>query len=117
VDFRLKIVKDEGEGIVSQKQGYLYVGQFDPPFAKMKYTKALKDLDGKIIECKFENNQWKYMRERIDKTYPNSYNTAKAVCGSIIDPVTKEKLLNYIKHYGYNEDADMMPPPTKKIKR
>lgn len=77
VDFRLKVGKEEGEGIVSKKIGFLYVGHFDSPFAKMQYTKALKDLNGKIIECKFENNQWKFMRERTDKTHPNSYDTAK----------------------------------------
>lgn len=53
------------------------MGQFDPPFAAMKYTSQLKDLDNKIVECKFENNQWKYMRERTDKSFPNSYTTAK----------------------------------------
>lgn len=43
----------------------------------MKYTKALKDLNGKIVECKYENNQWKFMRERTDKSYPNSIKTAQ----------------------------------------
>lgn len=46
------------------------------PFAKMKYSKALKDLDNKIVECKFEDNQWKFMRERTDKSFPNAYDTA-----------------------------------------
>lgn len=62
---------------VETKKGYLFVGQLDTPFATMKYTNALKDLDGKIVECKYENNQWKCMRERTDKSYPNSLNTAK----------------------------------------
>ncbi|XP_066252635.1 mRNA-capping enzyme [Euwallacea similis] len=117
VDFRLKIEMKGGAGIVPEKLAALYVGQMDSAFAKMKYTKALKDLDGKIIECKFENSQWKYMRVRTDKTYPNSYNTATAVCASISDPVTKDYLIDYIERCRYNEDADMMPPPMKKIKR
>lgn len=62
--------------IVSRKIGYLFVGQMDQPFARMKYRKELKDLDNKIIECKFENNEWKFMRERTDKSYPNSHSTA-----------------------------------------
>ncbi|KAJ8917449.1 hypothetical protein NQ315_005496 [Exocentrus adspersus] len=117
VDFRLKIVKEEGAGIVSRKVGYLYVGQLDAPFAKMKYTKAMKDLDNKIIECKFEDNQWKFMRERTDKSYPNSYNTAQAVCGSIKDPVTEEKLLDYIERHRFDDDAEIMPPPAKMRRR
>jgi mRNA-capping enzyme len=45
----------------------------------MKYTKALKELDNKVIECKFEDSQWKFMRERTDKSFPNSFNTAKGM--------------------------------------
>ncbi|KAL1491661.1 hypothetical protein ABEB36_012223 [Hypothenemus hampei] len=117
VDFRVRIAKTKGAGIIEEKVAQLYVGQFDPPFAIMRYTKALKDLDGKIIECKFENNHWKYMRERTDKTYPNSYNTAMAVCDSISDPVTKEYLLDFIENSRYNDDSEIMPPPMKKIRR
>ena len=56
--------------------GLLFVGQMSTQFASIKYSKTLKDLDNKIIECKYENNQWVFMRERTDKSYPNSYNTA-----------------------------------------
>lgn len=45
-------------------------------FAEMKITKATKDLDGKIVECKWENNQWVFMRERTDKSFPNAVETA-----------------------------------------
>ncbi|XP_065164847.1 LOW QUALITY PROTEIN: mRNA-capping enzyme [Atheta coriaria] len=117
VDFRLKIVKIEGTGIVSKKVGHLFVGKRDGPFASMKYTKELKDLDGKIIECKFEDQQWKFMRERTDKSFPNSVTTAEAVCGSILHPVTKESLLNYIARHKFEDDSKMMPPPSKKVRR
>lgn len=53
------------------------MGQHDRPLAKIKYTKELKELDGKIIECKLENNAWVFMRERTDKSYPNSFTTAQ----------------------------------------
>lgn len=106
VDFRLKIGTESGVGyvffnhkfvrkkntdfnvifsikslfpfssIVTRKIGYLYVGGLETPFAVIKY-KQVKEYDNKIIECKFENNQWVFMRERIDKSFPNSYNTAK----------------------------------------
>jgi mRNA-capping enzyme len=95
----------------------LYVGQLDAPFAKMKYTKALKELDNKVIECKFEDSQWKFMRERTDKSFPNSFNTAKAVCGTIQNPITKEKLLDYIDRYRFDDDCDIMPPPARRIRR
>lgn len=62
--------------ILPTKVGYLYVGKMDQPFASMKVTKDIKHLDNKIIECTFENGRWVFMRERTDKSFPNSYNTA-----------------------------------------
>ncbi|CAG9814037.1 unnamed protein product [Phaedon cochleariae] len=117
VDFRLKIMKEEGEGIVSRKICHLYVGQMTAPFAKMKYTKNLKDLDNKIVECKMEDNQWKFMRERTDKSFPNSFETAQAVFGSIRKPISKTGLLDYIERFRFNDDSEIMPPPSKIIKR
>lgn len=61
---------------MSKKIGLLFVGGQDHPFAKIACTKAIRDLDNKIIECTNENGQWKFMRERRDKTMPNSYSTA-----------------------------------------
>lgn len=65
--------------ILRKKIGHLYVGQLERPYATMKITKDLKELDGKIIECKFEKNQWVFMRERTDKSFPNSFTTAQGV--------------------------------------
>ena len=40
-----------------------------------------------------------------------------AVCGSIQNPITKEKLLDYIERYRFDDDSEMMPPPGKRIRR
>lgn len=41
-------------------------------------TKELKAYNNKIIECTFcQKTGWKMIRERTDKSFPNSYNTAK----------------------------------------
>lgn len=122
--------------MVPRKVGHLYVGQLDCPFTEMRFTKALKDLDNKIIECKYENKTWVFMRERKDKSFPNSYSTATgeqkpspnpdvindvlffpAVCNSIQNPVTKEKLLDFIQMHRFVDDAEAMPPPMKKVRR
>ena len=115
VDFKLKIVTESGLGIVPKKVGYLYVGgATEVHFSTMKLNKQTRELNNKIIECKFENNQWVFMRERSDKSFPNSYNTAKAVCDSIANPVTKEKLLDFIRKHQYRHvDSDLMPPPKR----
>ena len=39
-------------------------------------TKELRQLDNKIIECSWDGKQWKFMRQRTDKSFPNAYNTA-----------------------------------------
>lgn len=39
-------------------------------------TKELKQYDNKIIECTFASNSWVFMRQRVDKSFPNSYDTA-----------------------------------------
>lgn len=62
--------------MLAKKRAMLFVGSMTGPFAEMKYTKNFKDMHNKIIECKFENKQWVYMRERTDKSFPNAYSTA-----------------------------------------
>lgn len=114
VDFRLKIVKESGPGILPKTIGQLYVGGLEVPLAHMKVNKELKELNNKIVECKLENNQWIFMRERTDKSFPNSYDTAKGVLTSIQDPVTEELLYDFIeKHRWRRNDLEIMPPPNK----
>ncbi|XP_004536441.1 mRNA-capping enzyme [Ceratitis capitata] len=114
IDFRLKIAVENGQGILTSKVGLLFVGGLESNFAKIKYTKALKDLDNKIIECSVNSQgEWEFMRERTDKMLPNSYNTAVSVCESIRYPITKAYLLDFIANYGFKDDSDMMPPPQR----
>ncbi|XP_044012382.1 mRNA-capping enzyme-like [Aphidius gifuensis] len=113
VDFKLKIVMEGGVGIVSKKVGQLFVGSQSMPFAQIKINKTIKELDNKIIECKYDNGQWIFMRERTDKSFPNSYDTAMSVCKTIRDPITTEFLLNFIREKGFVDDSDLMPPPAK----
>lgn len=121
VDFKLKIVTEGGYGILPRTVGHLYVGSLNTPFSQMKITKEIKELNNKIIECKWENNQWVFMRERTDKSFPNAFSTAKGVIGSIQDPVTEEILLGFIQHNRYikpqKTDRDIMPPPPKMARR
>ncbi|KAF3850071.1 hypothetical protein F7725_019790 [Dissostichus mawsoni] len=125
VDFRLKITKVGGEGLLPQTVGLLYVGSYDRPFAKMKATKELKLYDNKIIECTFANSTWVFMRQRVDKSFPNSYDTAMGVCKSITEPVTKDILLEFVDRYSQavqaqnrkhppDADSELMPPPPPK---
>ncbi|XP_062536509.1 mRNA-capping enzyme [Armigeres subalbatus] len=105
VDFRLKIAEESGIGVLPKKIGLLYVGGLDKPFSQMKLTRQLRELDNKIIECKYEPNVgWVFMRERTDKSFPNSFNTAENVCYSIKHPVTTDILLNFIETRRFKRD-------------
>jgi len=118
VDFKLKIVTEGGVGILPRTIGHLFVGSLDAPFAQIRMNKDIRDLNNKIIECKWENNQWVFMRERTDKSFPNAYTTAKAVCESIKDPVTEGILLDFVQNHRWRKsDLDMMPPPPKVARR
>ncbi|KAJ1411281.1 Nucleic acid-binding, OB-fold [Sesbania bispinosa] len=53
---------------------------------------------GKIIECSwdFDEQEWKFLRIRTDKSTPNEFNTYKKVMRSIRDNITEDDLLNEI---------------------
>ncbi len=65
--------------MLAKSVGQLFVGGHPQPFDLMKVTKALKEYDNKIIECSWnpKKNEWTFMRERTDKSFPNSFATAK----------------------------------------
>ncbi|KAK2176308.1 hypothetical protein NP493_672g01027 [Ridgeia piscesae] len=128
VDFKLKIVREEKPGMLPETKGYLYVGSLEQPFSAIKMNKQLRQLNNKIIECSWdpELNGWKFMRERTDKSFPNAYTTAMAVCNSIKQPVTKEMLFDVIEKYRWrpsqqqrssDPDRQLMPPPPKLPRR
>ncbi|CAG0887238.1 unnamed protein product [Darwinula stevensoni] len=113
VDFRLQIVEENREGMLKISRGLLYVGRYDEPFAEMRVTRELRQYNKKIIECKYENGQWVFLRERTDKSFPNSLETAKAVCQSIINPVTERFLLNYIDQNYQQSQAQVTVMPRR----
>lgn len=129
VDFRLKVTTVRREGCIPETLGMLFVGGQQQPFGQMKINKDLKQYDNKIIECSYDPKKgWVFMRERTDKSFPNGYKTAVAVCQSITNPVNKDFLLNFIdKHAvrpsGTKRPADNssssspQPPPAKQQKR
>lgn len=65
--------------MLAKEIGHLYVGGLNSPFGEIKVNKTLRQLDKKIIECSwdYEKNQWSFMRERTDKSFPNAYATAE----------------------------------------
>merc|ERR1712190_619431 len=104
IDFKLVIKSTKaGVGEISKKVGFLYSGGEQNPVSQLPMNAETRKLDGKIVECKFnpKTKMWNFMRERTDKTFPNHSSTAKGVWDSIINPVHKRDLLNYIEKYKY----------------
>lgn len=64
--------------LLPKKIGELYVGGMSSKYAVLKSVKNLQDLHNKIIECKYENGGWVFLRERTDKAFPNSFDTVKS---------------------------------------
>ena len=64
--------------MVSKSIGSLFVGGHNYPMGEIKLNQVLRQLNNKIIECKWDYNNrcWSFMRERTDKSFPNSYRTA-----------------------------------------
>ena len=112
VDFKVKIQKITGEGLLPTTIALLFVSGLEGPFAQMKASKAIKALDNRIIECNHNGRSWQFMRERTDKSFPNSYNTALAVCNSITYPVTQYILQEFVKYKAFRKRGrELMPPP------
>jgi len=124
VDFLLRVIREQKPGMLPETKGYLHVGGMERPFSELgKVTKDLMQYNGKIIECTFDftSKQWKFMRQRVDKSFPNSFDTAKGVCESIERPVTKEMLYDFIDKRAWKQsttssarpptDKELMPPP------
>lgn len=99
IDFKLKIEKVQKAGELPEYIGFLFVQHDKRPMAEMKATKKLLPYDNKIIECTYENGKWVFMRERTDKSLPNSLKTAKAVFNSMIYPITKEVLIRFVEEH------------------
>uniref|UniRef100_A0A1I7U445 mRNA guanylyltransferase n=1 Tax=Caenorhabditis tropicalis TaxID=1561998 RepID=A0A1I7U445_9PELO len=104
VDFLLKVEKTCREGMLPEWTGYLFVQNKREPFGTMKATNTLKQYNNKIIECTLSVNErgqamgWKFMRERTDKSLPNGLRTAENVYDTMMNPVTKRNLLEFIQH-------------------
>lgn len=112
VDFKLMITVREEWGMLQEKIGELYVTGYDQPFARIKINKALKDLHNRIIECRWWEERWDFMRERTDKSTPNHISTAMAVCDSIKNPVTEEFLIDYVHNVeNYHRQHHQFVPP------
>ncbi|KFD51829.1 hypothetical protein M514_07356 [Trichuris suis] len=98
VDFLLQIERENREeGSVSQYVGNLMVLDAREPFDKMPVTKDLLKYNHKIIECTVTEGVWTFVRERTDKSLPNSYETALGVRKSIRFPITKDELVHFVK--------------------
>ena len=63
--------------MIAKSVGNLYVGGHPLPVSEIKLNSVLRELNHKIIECRwdFDKKGWAFMRQRTDKSFPNGYKT------------------------------------------
>jgi hypothetical protein len=49
-------------------------------FAPIAITEDLKELHGRIVECRYVNGQWKLVRIRNDRPHPHSRRSVMSNC-------------------------------------
>ena len=111
IDFSMRLSVLRREGYLPEVTIELYVTGCKHPVGYLKCDdesrKTIKKLpEGAIIECaplSFAETHgyrtkelWKFLRHRTDKSTPNHFKTAKSVFKSIMQPVTEQRLLNFI---------------------
>ncbi|KAK2560147.1 mRNA-capping enzyme [Acropora cervicornis] len=102
----------ENDGLIFNPAEEPYAGGQSPEVLKWKphtlnsVTKELKNLNKKVVECTWdsETKQWKFLRVREDKSFPNGYNTAISVCQSIQQPVTRQWLLEVVEKHRFKQN-------------
>ena len=134
IDFRLKITSDPPrEGELKKKKYNLMVlvdgSREETSYAEIHPTDLKKDgfnpseFDNKIIECNYirvgSSFEFRMLRQRTDKTKPNTYSTAQNVWESICKPLEIEKLLEVIQFESYSVKFGSKPnqvmPPTNSL--
>ncbi|KAK2726457.1 hypothetical protein QYM36_000788 [Artemia franciscana] len=107
-DFRLKIEEVRKYGQLPRKNGSLLVLEhgkevnFLQNSVKLEREINWNNYDGKIIECCFDKTSygesiWKFVRQRFDKSFPNSKQTVESVMHCIRNPVSEEYLKIFIQ--------------------
>lgn len=95
MDFRLQVVI-EGDIDLGQKVGQLWVEGFMSPVARVSSVSTIEDFHHKIVECVYQDGQWIALRERTDKSSPNTYETYLSVWSSIRNVVETGELLEFV---------------------
>ncbi|EFX79314.1 hypothetical protein DAPPUDRAFT_319589 [Daphnia pulex] len=102
--FRLKIPK----GVKEPKAGQLYVGGGGPHVQEIVHgqialTEEIKKLDGCIIDCRYFDHQWLFIKQRHDRNYPNGRRSVMGKLAALEKAVSRDLLLtNLEKSKGLN---------------
>lgn len=54
-------------------------GNIETPLARIGITDEMRQLNGRIIRCSFEEGQWKFL-SGSRRCYPNSHRTIQGKC-------------------------------------
>jgi hypothetical protein len=90
IDFKLYGNQDQYEMYVSRRKEitpFKYAGLPSTLISVVNYNE-------KIVECVLCEGRWVVLRERLDKTFPNSVGTAEDVAKDILNPIYLRELIS-----------------------
>ncbi|KAI9556339.1 hypothetical protein GHT06_018913 [Daphnia sinensis] len=90
--FRVKIPK----GTEEPKEAELHVG--GPNRTEVKWetillTDEIRNLDGRIVDCIYEDHHWVFVKERPDRIHPNGRGSLSRKIRALEQPVSREFLV------------------------
>ncbi|XP_057374511.1 mRNA-capping enzyme-like [Daphnia carinata] len=97
--FRLRIPK----GIEEPEEADLLIGgpyRTEIKWETIPLTDELRKLDGQIVDCRYVDHHWVFVKERLDRNHPNGKSALLGKIGAQEHPVSREFLLTSL-----NKDA------------
>jgi len=95
--------------------GCLYARGMETPYDTIQMNEQLKELNNAIIECNYKDDQWVFMRQRMDVICPYSFEVANYIRLNISESVpTKEELLEFIDTKCIFDEKNGYTEPLKK---
>lgn len=92
IDFLAKFSEEKNGYLLYVGKNSLFTGTEEYPYDKIFKYQDL-DLDGQVVELTWDGSQFKFLRKREDKEFPNSLKTAISVWEDMRAPFTPGKMV------------------------
>ncbi|KAI9556338.1 hypothetical protein GHT06_018912 [Daphnia sinensis] len=93
--FRLRIPKE----IQDPKEADLLIGgpNKEKKYETIPLTDEIRKLDGRIVECRYVDHHWVFVKQRLDRDYANGRKALTGKLRASENPVSRDLLLTILK--------------------